>query len=484
MSDLRIDYKIADESLVSVTNNIGDAPANSLLKLGLDASNYKAAIGNNSITRMARDYVMQFPEIVSDSIPEDDRQAIAKNFEIQYGQFIAMILNGITGVNTKDVSSTTDLLKAIHNNKDVPNLLRYACDVAGAVGLESKISFDKSDLNGMSYGTGDEVTMESLNDIYLPNTAIEKRFTNALSAMEAASVASDAAKSQALKDEESAAKVELTKRQIAASKADYRAKYGTQNPNKVEQNPYYGATDRKNYVDAINNTQNKVSASDLNRIQNTGDAPTVFSATIYLETSAGQAMDPRTLLYGVKCMERAIPSSVMVPNVSQCVVSNTWAFRFLKWTKGETKFIRDIVFDISNSRDLAKKEIDPTGVGQWFAAIQRRKKNARTFIGSRESLAPIYTLVITDAEAEAIKDATSVDLTRDADAAKMMKDMYLLGFAIYNTATASISIMLDGYSEGRFYDTTLAGLRAGNKTASSVDLKEVNKLLQHGGYLR
>ena len=72
----------------------------------------------------------------------------------------------------------------------------------------------------------------------------------------------------------------------------------------------------------------------------------------------------------------------------------------------------------------------------------------------------------------------------DKAAAKLMKDMYLLGFAIYHTANGNVDIMLDKYSNGTFYSTTMTGLKAANRGSSNTDLREINKLLQNGGYIR
>ena len=233
-------------------------------------------------------------------------------------------------------------------------------------------------------------------------------------------------------------------------------------------------------MDFASSKQTSVSASDLNKIQNTGDAPTVLTATLYLESEAG-VPEPRTVVFGVKCMTRAIPSSVMVPNVTDCIASNTWAFRFVKWTKGEIKFFRDILFDITNARNEAINDKDPAGA--WFNSVKRRKRNSKWF-GSKTNISPVMTLIITDEEAEAIKAQTGIDLTDDRSAAKLMKDMYLLGFAIYHTANGNIDIMLDKYSNSQFYNTTMTGIRASNKGNSNTDLREINKLLQNGGYIR
>lgn len=507
-----------------------------------------------SIAKMARDYVMQFPVLASSSIPEEDLAPIVKNFEIQYAQFIAMVLQGRAGINVKDIDSTADILKQLHSNEDAPNLLDYAMDITGGrnssvkgVGESVQIGIPESELQALAFGTDAEFTMENLNSMYQPNKSMLDKYERVTAAMESGKPSPDAAKngstrygsyvrptrtpsvSKMTDDDLSRftdeARYNNIKKQNRKLDEDVdRLKYENQKEtrsrreradelnisNTMKQNrkldeeinrlEYENRREtrarremiddqkfantvkqnRKLDMDYASSKQTSVSASDLNKIQNTGDAPTVLTATLYLESEAG-VPEPRTVVFGVKCMTRAIPSSVMVPNVTDCIASNTWAFRFVKWTKGEIKFFRDILFDITNARNEAINDKDPAGA--WFNSVKRRKRNSKWF-GSKTNISPVMTLIITDEEAEAIKAQTGIDLTDDRSAAKLMKDMYLLGFAIYHTANGNLDIMLDKYSNGQFYNTTMTGIRASNKGNSNTDLREINKLLQNGGYIR
>ena len=463
-----------------------------------------------SIAKMARDYVMQFPVLASSSIPEEDLAPIVKNFEIQYAQFIAMVLQGRAGINVKDIDSTADILKQLHSNEDAPNLLDYAMDITGGrnssvkgIGESMQIGIPESELQALAFGTDAEFTMENLNSMYQPNKSMLDKYERVTVAMESGKPSPDAAKtgstrygsytrpkrtpsvSKMTDDDLSRFTDEARYKNIKKQnlKLDYENQKETRARREMIDDQKFVNTVKQNQkldMDFASSKQTSVSASNLNKIQNTGDAPTVLTATLYLESEAG-VPEPRTVVFGVKCMTRAIPSSVMVPNVTDCIASNTWAFRFVKWTKGEIKFFRDILFDITNARNEAINDKDPAGA--WFNSVKRRKRNSKWF-GSKTNISPVMTLIITDEEAEAIKAQTGIDLTDDRSAAKLMKDMYLLGFAIYHTANGNLDIMLDKYSNGQFYNTTMTGIRASNKGNSNTDLREINKLLQNGGYIR
>lgn len=481
------------------------------IKLGSDAIRKSAkfikavAPNKGSIAKMARDYVMQFPVIASSSIPEEDLFPITKNFEIQYAQFIAMLLQGSAGINVKDIDSTADILKQIHSNDDAPNLLDYALDITGGRGASEsvQVGIPRNELEALAFGTDAEFTMENLNSMYQPNKSMLNKYERVTAAMEAKG---DKDKPNPAPDPGDKGKdpkptpypkpgrgqkmdAEWYDSLSGDSKSGDKARVqdaerfvNMRKKTKLTDQQFANAeVQNKNMkLQLKQNTLNSVSASDLNKIQNTGEAPTVLTATLYLESQAG-IPEPRSLVFGVKTMVRSVPSGVMIPNVTECIASNTWAFKFVKWTKGETKFFRDVLFDITNARKEAINDNDPAGA--WFNSVKRRKRNSRWF-GSKTNISPVMTLIITDAEAEAIKAQTGIDLMEDKAAAKLMKDMYLLGFAIYHTANGNVDIMLDKYSNGTFYSTTMTGLKAANRGSSNTDLREINKLLQNGGYIR
>lgn len=490
------------------------------IKLGSDAIRKSAkfikavAPNKGSIAKMARDYVMQFPVIASSSIPEEDLFPITKNFEIQYAQFIAMLLQGSAGINVRDIDSTADILKQIHSNDDAPNLLDYALDITGGRGASEsvQVGIPRNELEALAFGTDAEFTMENLNSMYQPNQSMLNKYERVTAAMEAkgdkdkpnpAPDPGDKGKDPkptpypkapegqkedaewfdslgADKDRVKAAdEFRLNRKKIKLTGQQY-ANAEKQGKNLDQQYGINAQQILSNDLKYKKDKLNSVSASDLNKIQNTGEAPTVLTATLYLESQAG-IPEPRSLVFGVKTMVRSVPSGVMIPNVTECIASNTWAFKFVKWTKGETKFFRDVLFDITNARKEAINDNDPAGA--WFNSVKRRKRNSRWF-GSKTNISPVMTLIITDAEAEAIKAQTGIDLMEDKAAAKLMKDMYLLGFAIYHTANGNVDIMLDKYSNGTFYSTTMTGLKAANRGSSNTDLREINKLLQNGGYIR
>ena len=274
-----------------------------------------------SVTRMAKDYVMQFPMIASAAIPDDDFNAIVKNCEMQYAQFVSMVMTGVSGLTTKDIKNTSDILKMYHSNDDGLDmkLLDYAMSLEGAVVEDPNFSvqFTKDDMAALAYGTDEELTMESLNDMYNPNEAMLRKYERAAIALENHS--DDNTQERLRKERE---QLEKDKKAFQKQKDKYYAdlkdlqhdrdsfedeknKFNSdteyrraQIKNAQFQNTYDEETkdariakvkaDAKNAkLDYAIATQTKaVSGSDLNKIQDNGDAPIILTTTVYLDTDA------------------------------------------------------------------------------------------------------------------------------------------------------------------------------------------------------
>ena len=179
---------------------------------------------------------------------------------------------------------------------------------------------------------------------------------------------------------------------------------------------------------------------------------------------------------GVKCMTRLISPSLMIPNIISSCQDSSLAFKWVKWTKGEMKVAKDMIFNISRIKEDAHAQ---NMADKWFAALRKRKRNASAFkFGGNTGINPFTTLVITDEDALRIKEASGYDLYNLGTARKLMDNLYLLGFMIVNTTTGMTSTLYDGYAD--FEDATIKSLRLSNKDNKS-DLETINDIFRRMG---
>lgn len=180
-------------------------------------------------------------------------------------------------------------------------------------------------------------------------------------------------------------------------------------------------------------------------------------------------------LVGVKTMVRFISSQYMIPNVVSAIQDQSMAFKFVKWTKGEMKVGRDMILGISRIKQdaLAGNKAD-----QWFAALRKRRRNAKTFRFTETGLNPFTTLVLTTDEVEQIRQTAGYDITSRNICRKLMDNLYLLGLLIVNVNAGTVESIFDGFTE--FSSTTLSAMKESRKDdliTSADQLREMKQIM-------
>ena len=352
----------------------------------------------------------------------------------------------ITGISK--LSHLTDIYLnniIVQNANELAKLQQLSYfNVSIANGLES-ITISENELLKLWYGAESSVNMESLNSLYLPNNENMRKLSNVI---EAAS--------------------------------------GTPSPNPT---PQPKRSNFQRFVEIGKNVGSRIGRTNASPDNSKKDAqlpsmiesrtlssnePTLINAKIYVNNTS------RDFIIGVKTMTRLCDSDTMVRELIKAVENTNLAFKLIKWTKGELKFFRDIVFGISQAREDALNEKNGKG---WFSAMRRRKQAAKTFIGGGRPLSPINTIVCTKYEVETVRAKTGIDLSESKNAKKLMKDLYLLGFCILDETNGTVEILLDGdATDGEFVFNTVAGLRRVNESSGgNVSLNDLRAFMKEVG---
>lgn len=446
---------MANEISIDIANEVADIDV-IFNKVSADpkgaVKSYSRVAGNfkpKSIASLARDQIMQFPVYMSAQIPAEDAVVISKSLEKQYSVLAALALSNHLNYSSSKYQTVGDVISEIHNNNDNPNMLNYVMNlvdntkaVAHAFENISRVQVNADDLAGLWYGTNDEITTESINNMYLPNEGKLRRAEEAFAmAMEADNK----------KDKEEDNRVHRV--DAGAPPDSWDANIGTSN---------YGFRG-----------SNSKSASTPEFLKSNDQmlmnaAPTVITATMVIDN------DKRDFMIAIKSMCHVVPSAQMISMLVDAVQDNQLAFKIIKWSKGEQHFFHDFIFGISNARDNAN---NMKNAGAWTYALKRRKEASKAFVGGGAPLSPISTLVVTEQEVEAVKAACGIDISKDDVAAKLIQDYFLLAFMIYNTQTKAVMTMIDSDKNRGFATTNINGLKAGNKKDTGLDAKDLIKLL-------
>lgn len=434
-----------------------DIKLSELSKLPKALKGFSSQMRGTSIAEMSRDMIMQFPVLMSSQIENDHARHIAKALERQYATFMMMTLSSYLDIDSNRYSTIQDFLKDIHNNDNAPSLLNYAIGLGANAatvqnafksGMES-LRITEDEINALWYGADEEVTLESLNDMYQPNRSNEIRLTRILEVTGPDKIEDNA---DSAKDPQNTKAAEAGQMSIAQRTFNAGA-----NLDNAANGDHYPAKSSGGQLPRI--YENK-SLSSLE--------PTMITATLYLKG------EKRPFALGVKTMVRSVTPSAMIYNLGEAVANHQLAFKLVRWTRGEIKFFRDVVFDIANIRreTIAKNQAqsgkDKAGYN-YFVDLKDRRRNAKTFVGGGRPLSPISTVVCTKYEVEEIKAQHGIDLEDPKVALQLMDQLYLLGFVIYDPTTGVVETMLDGGATGNdFAMTTIDALRHSAGTTTTV----------------
>ena len=148
---------------------------------------------------------------------------------------------------------------------------------------------------------------------------------------------------------------------------------------------------------------------------------------------------------GIKATLHMVNSAEYISNlVDACEYKGT-LFRFIKWTTGEINFIRDFVLRM----DLFKKETKNLAISKshWWNALKKRAREAKISKVSDKRLLPNATFVISRSEVDYIKSNFGYDLMNDGIIKSIMKEYFLLGIVIVDTASELCHIRFDGQNK-------------------------------------
>ena len=427
-----------------------------------------------SVSAMARDLILQYPVLISADIPYEHAIVVAKALELQYAAFQIMVLSADTafGVDPSQTAGVRDLLSRYHSNNDAPNMVDYAGNMIYNVGslistargtIESAEDAEISLKNANVIERGhteefldslwekplDAIESTTLNDLYNPASALIKTISDTADSVELSS-ATEAD--------------DTTPLDILVNKP--ASTFNVRKLGEADQRDLYAG-------DLDNSPANAKFMKDLSKEKEfTRLEPTIIELEFFVRSGDDSAM--RRAVIGVSAMPRSIPSDIMRANIIKALQHNNTGFKFISWTRGEQKVVKDFIFNVSNIKEdaMAKSKYD-----KWFAALRKRKRNARAFRGGRTTINPLTSIVITKNDVALIKQTSGFDLLNETTAMKLMDSLYLLCLMVVDTDTGLVSTLLDG--QKYFTETTIDHLKKGNKSKDNdlTNIREMLKLL-------
>ncbi len=417
-----------------------------------------------SVSALAKDLVLQYPVLISADIPYENEIIIAKALELQYAAFQIMVLSADTafGVDPSQTAGVRDLLSRYHSNSDTPNMVDYAGNmiykagsIVSAIGSLESAEISLKSATPIERGHDDEfleslwetpldaVESTTLNEMYNPVNALINTISELSNNLEMTTATeSDDALS--------------TIANIPATTFNARKLGDTSDKGRY-------ANDLKTAPKAANTLKDL--SKDFTKLE-----PTMIELEFFVRNGDDSQM--RRAVIGVAAAPRSIPSDIMRANIIKALQHDNTGFKFVSWTRGEQKVVKDFIFNVSNIKEdaMAKSKYD-----KWFAALRKRKRNSKAFKGGKTTINPLTSIVLTKNDVALIKQTSGFDLLDEHVAAKLMDSLYLLCLMVVDTDTDLVSTLLDG---NQYYtETTIEHLKKANKSKDN-DLTNVREMLK------
>lgn len=458
-----------------------------------------------SVSRQAKEGTLQFPVIISKSIPLEDAQMISKALEKEFASMLQTTLTMNPFLNLATDKNAAGYLRRFHQNSDIrTNVFNDVFNTIGSVG-ESDITepsidtsekeFDEQEIldkidgamegfTGILEGSTPEmhrsllfnsestfgaISESTVSELYRPLHPIRNRADKII--MEATSNSNSTVTIDKVKD----------------------LRHTTDNRYQNHDNKFGDVTtgDVTNVYNVKGGPNTKIPGMEekidyqLPRSvlvdNDVKKANELISTSMHVRTiltnRTNQTLGHMDFMIGVKAMMHPVSSDDIIENVSDGIMKRGKFFKFVRWTTGEIEFVRDFLFNVKDiKQDVSRSR--RSNDSRWWSLLKRRRKisNLRKHTFLPGNILPNTTLVVSTEEVDYLKNNNKINLEDISIIDKLMDYYFLLGIVIVDSSTGVAKFLFDG---DRSYNTvTFSGLERGDLSGRGADIKDVIKLVQ------
>lgn len=405
-----MDLKTLISTIQSTLNIDGAGKANKYLKgikkNGKTIITAKNINKINSIKGQARKSIAQYPVLVSENLNPKLVPILTNAIELENASLLMLVLGNVSTFNSGDVSS---VLKKVHR-EGTTNFMD---------GVDNVNELYEAN-NALMEEYADSFNLNSINESYYTKTLwdylTEAPGQNTNKSRSGLGIAKDV--------------TGIGKNVVGIAKDVQGMKYARDKE-----------IDRKKEVLDQNNRDKyrsgkgvvTTTTKDLTKVNDL--QPLVVNLDVSFVEPSGQTVVDRTLSIGVKAVSHLVKSDDIAYYLSKAAYKDSKFLKVIKWTTGEIKFWRDLVFAlddvkmsvIQNSKTIANRNV--------FSKLEYISKAATqsTIAGVKTEDLPtaITTLIITKTDVENIKYRDGIDILSSPNyLKKIFKQYYLLNLLI------------------------------------------------------
>ena len=212
--------------------------------------------------------------------------------------------------------------------------------------------------------------------------------------------------------------------------------------------------------------------------------PLLMTVTVNM-LNKDDSLQPLNFVVGVKTHLRVVPSDVLPEVALYPLKEMDKVSRKVKWRAGELKFLKDIVFRISEKKQTAADARDPKR--KWYrrlyelahmkgdapsAAVVQGKSLFASFIRDKQGkgkmmhgMIPNASIIMSKDDVDNIKAKTKIDLLKGSTAKKFCGELFLMSLIVIDADAESVKIMLPDINN----DYDVHSIASINKQLATLD---------------
>ena len=464
--------EIAD--MISAITDLGHSVKNGVTSVKASSNILKPY--HTSLSALSLQGTANFPVLVSDSIDIDDATMISKSLERKFATFFLTVLtmNPYMEVTSGDPPSAGKYLSQYHQNMAMSSD-SFSQDV-------KKFVTEQMETTGVDYDCWVSESLQLVSAIY---EGVNYRGLNKQNI--AFNYSIEEVAEQSILNHKGTVKVDALTEASGhkPTRQNHRNRRGYKNIKvnpiiKVDARPSSGKGSHE--IGKLGKTDPKtINYLDQNEFKKANElVPTLLHVRVYpYMKDSNEALDPLDFVIGIKATLHPVRSVDMITNIARGLRNESLFFNFIRWTTGETKFLKDFLFALDQQKLDAKNSGNSSN--GWWSALKRRKASSqiRRLGKKRDGCLPNATLVCSVDDLDMLKSEYGFDLTGSDTKLvdQLMKQYFLLSFVRVNPALERVDFLFDGTTQ---FETTTYSTLSKEGGRDDKKFKDMMKMLGRG----
>lgn len=387
----------------------------------------------NSIKGQARKSIAQFPVLISENVSAEMAPIITHAIEVENATLVSIILQNTDSFSSGGVSSVVGTVHRessfLPGSESVHEL--YEANKALLVPYEE--NFNMRSLNEGYYTKDMMMYFNEAKNNQKNNKADENR-----KAQKHRWEGEDQERKR--NKEERDAEAHEWKRQDREDKAKADADRDARDAARDARDAERDSREREKYDSERKRTGANVltQPKDINKMNDL--QPTVLNVEVNFRDpkANSDAVITKKVSIGIKCVSHLVKSKDVEYYLTKAAYKNNIFLKLIKFTTGEIKFWKDLVFALDDIKKKATYSAKTNSEDQ-FANLEFTAKNAKALLvaGASKGDLPtaITSLLVSKSDLENIKYKEGIDIMKDPSAIKkIFSSYYLLNFMVVDEA--------------------------------------------------